>query len=82
VQTGNYSSTTSTHSLISSEQALKGVWVNIHDLIHAVRNDCTPPQRFPNQRALALYTRNHNKYYPKEKAKAGGPVRTLLAHIF
>jgi hypothetical protein len=64
------------------EQALKRVWVNIHDLIHAVRNDCTPPRRFPNQHALAVYTRDHNKYYPKKKAKEGGPVRALLAHIF
>jgi hypothetical protein len=63
-------------------QALKGVWVNIYDLIDAVRTDRTPPRRFPSQKALAEYTISHQKVYPKKKAKEGGPVRALLAHIF
>jgi hypothetical protein len=63
-------------------QALKGVWVNIYDLVDAVRTGSTPPRRFLSRRALAEYTISHHKVYPKKKAKKGGPVRALLAHIF
>jgi len=42
----------------------------------------TTPKRFQSQRALAEYTIKENKIYPKKKAKKGGPVRALLAHIF
>ena len=63
-------------------KALKGVWVNIYDLVHAVRTNTTPPRRFQSQGKLAAYTLKNRKVYPKEKAKKGGPVRALLAHIF
>jgi hypothetical protein len=60
---------------------LKGVWVNIFDLLDAVKVN-SMPDRFPNEKALARYTKEEHKVYPKKKAKEGGPVRALLAHIF
>jgi hypothetical protein len=57
------------------------VWVNIYDLIDAIRENKTPPRRFKSQWALGKYTIKENKVYPKKKAKEGGPVRALLAHI-
>ncbi|PBP27716.1 hypothetical protein BUE80_DR001235 [Diplocarpon rosae] len=64
------------------QQALKKVWVNIYDLIDAVNNKKTPPRLFKSQAALSRYTIKNNKIFPKKKAKEGGPVRALLAHIF
>ncbi|KAH8773889.1 hypothetical protein F5882DRAFT_300108 [Hyaloscypha sp. PMI_1271] len=69
-------------SIRKCKQALRPVWVNIHDLMHAVNTDSTPPHRFENERELSAYTKKHKRYYPKEQAKGGGPVRALLAHIF
>ncbi|PMD31358.1 hypothetical protein L207DRAFT_384311, partial [Hyaloscypha variabilis F] len=68
-------------SITKCKQALKGVWVNIYDLIEAVNND-EIPQRFPNRAELSTYTTENRKIFPKKKAKEGGPVRALLAHIF
>lgn len=62
-------------------QALRGVWVNIYDLIDAIRNSKTPPRRFESQWALGKYTIKEDKVYSKKKAKEGGPFRALLAHI-
>ncbi|TVY58274.1 hypothetical protein LCER1_G004126 [Lachnellula cervina] len=63
------------------EQALKGIWVNIYDFLDAVEKD-EQPRRFPSQNALARYTIENDKIYPKKAAKEEGPVRALLAHIF
>ena len=63
-------------------QALKGVWVNIYDLIDGVNSGQTPPTRFHNQAQLSVYTVRTRRIFPKNKAKEGGPVRALLAHIF
>lgn len=63
-------------------QALKKVWVNIYDLIDAVEANQTPPTRFPSQAALARYTIQTDRIYPRKKAKEGGPVRLLLANVF
>ncbi|KAE9381960.1 hypothetical protein N431DRAFT_476696 [Stipitochalara longipes BDJ] len=68
-------------SIRKCKQALIPVWVNIHDLIHAVRHNRTPPRRFQTQRELSQYTKKNRRYYPREKAKEGGPIRALLAHI-
>jgi hypothetical protein len=63
-------------------QALKGVWVNLYDLIDATNSGNLPPRRFKSQGALAKYTIDNGKIFPKKRAKKGGPVRALLAHIF
>ena len=60
---------------------MKGIWVNIYDFIDAVREG-KPVRRFKTQRALAQYTTNTGRIYPKKKAKEQGPIRALLAHIF
>jgi hypothetical protein len=68
--------------LTNKKQSLRKVWVNIYDLLDAVkRNEC-PPHRFESRIALANYTIQTNRVYPKKKAKKEGPVRELLAHIF
>ncbi|KAE8449381.1 hypothetical protein EG329_008282 [Mollisiaceae sp. DMI_Dod_QoI] len=69
-------------SISKCRVALKKVWVNIYDLVDAVRNDTCPPKRFRSQQALANYTVREEKIFPRQKAKDGGPVRALLAHIF
>ncbi|KAK0108620.1 hypothetical protein ONS95_003415 [Cadophora gregata] len=68
-------------SLKKCKLALRRVWVNIHDLIIAVRQNKIP-HRFQSQHELSAYTLRTRKFFPKEKAKEGGPVRQLLAHIF
>ncbi|PBP15552.1 hypothetical protein BUE80_DR013717 [Diplocarpon rosae] len=69
-------------SITKCRLALKKVWVNIYDLIDAINNKKTPPRLFKSQAALSRYTIKSNKIFPKKKAKEGGPVRALLAHIF
>jgi hypothetical protein len=62
-------------------QALKGIWVNIYDFLDA-KAEGMQVRRFKSQRALAAYTVKSEKIYPKKKAKEGGPIKILLAHIF
>lgn len=62
-------------------QALKRVHVNIHDLIDAKRNG-TAVRQFKNHKQLIEYTQNNHRFYPKKKAKEGGPVRLLLRQFF
>ncbi|TVY17520.1 hypothetical protein LARI1_G004668 [Lachnellula arida] len=68
-------------SITKCREALKGIWVNIYDLLDAVKEGAQP-HHFPSRRALARYTIDEDKIYPKKKAKKGGAVRALLAHIF
>jgi hypothetical protein len=60
---------------------LEKVWVNIWDLLDAVKNDTLPPTKFREKQALIKYTRNNNKVFPLKKAKEGGPVRQLLVDM-
>ncbi|KAF4631442.1 hypothetical protein G7Y89_g6692 [Cudoniella acicularis] len=69
------------NSVRKCRQALSKVFVNIWDLLDAVKADTTPTL-FPNRRELANYTMRTRRVYPKEKAKEEGPVRALLIHIF
>lgn len=62
-------------------QAMRDIWVNIYDFIDA-KAAGTQVKKFKSERALADYTMKTRRVYPKEKAKQGGPVRALLAHIF
>ncbi|CZS94890.1 hypothetical protein WAI453_013492 [Rhynchosporium graminicola] len=68
-------------SIKQCKLALRRVWVNIYDLIAAVRQSKVP-RCFRNEFDLRTYTINSRKIFPKKKAKEGGPVRALLAHIF
>jgi hypothetical protein len=58
-------------------QALRTVYVNIHDLLDAVKQGRTP-QRFRNAKELAAYTVKNERIYPKRFAKEMGPVKALL----
>lgn len=55
--------------------------VNIFDLIDSRRTGATV-QRFPNQAALKKYTRETQKIFPKQAAKADGFLKELLRKIF
>ncbi|KAH6704021.1 hypothetical protein BKA61DRAFT_680265 [Leptodontidium sp. MPI-SDFR-AT-0119] len=68
-------------SITKCRLALRKFWVNIYDLIEAVRQNKIP-HRFPSEKALRKYTISKHKVFPKEEAKEGGPVRALLANIF
>ncbi|KAL2060320.1 hypothetical protein VTL71DRAFT_9715 [Oculimacula yallundae] len=68
-------------SLNQCKKELQKVWVNIFDLIAAVHQNKIP-RLFPNVSELRKYTIKSKKIFPKRKAKEGGPVRALLAHIF
>lgn len=61
-------------------QALKGVWVNIHDFLDA-ENKPNDVVFFKSERALAAYTLNTRKLFPRRKISQGSPLRDLLAHI-
>ncbi|KAI3328930.1 hypothetical protein HD806DRAFT_266865 [Xylariaceae sp. AK1471] len=63
------------------KKALKTVWVNIPDFLHAIENG-QPVRHFRNQWDLAKYTKKERRYYPKGQVEKGSPLRQLLAHIF
>ncbi|KAK7752464.1 hypothetical protein SLS62_005617 [Diatrype stigma] len=59
------------------------VWVNITDFLAAVRAGNTPYlERFPDEQALAEYTKRTRKVYPREMVEKGSPLKLLLALIF
>ncbi|KAI1346249.1 hypothetical protein F5Y01DRAFT_27970 [Xylaria sp. FL0043] len=61
-------------------EALKSVWVNIPDFLQAIKKG-QPVHHFPSQRALAAYTQEHRKFYPKKDIPKSSPLRRLLAHM-
>ncbi|KAI1131769.1 hypothetical protein F5Y10DRAFT_45259 [Nemania abortiva] len=62
-------------------KALKTVWVNIPDFLDAVKKG-DPIHHFPSQRALAEYTREEHRVYPRKNIPKGSPLKQLLAQIF
>ncbi|KAL1883198.1 hypothetical protein Daus18300_000256 [Diaporthe australafricana] len=61
-------------------KALKGVWVNIHDFLHA-ENKPEDVRFFESERALSAYTLSTHKVFPRNEITPGSPLRDLLAHI-
>jgi hypothetical protein len=70
-----------TRSVLTLHKALKTVWVNIPDFLHAIENG-QPVHHFRNQWDLAKYTIKTRRYYPKDGIEKSSPLRQLLAHIF
>jgi hypothetical protein len=68
---------------LHNSQALRKVWVNIFDLLDAVKAG-THPEHFKSQSALRHHTIKYRKIYPKKEVKKdkGNPAAALLAHIF
>jgi hypothetical protein len=66
--------------LTNVAQALKQVWVNIHDLVDAAKHN-RPVPRFDTRDELIKYTRRTKKFYPLQYVKEMGPVRALLTHM-
>lgn len=69
------------HADVPDGQALKGVWVNIHDFLDA-ENKPEDVRFFKSERALAAYTLKTRKIYPRRLVSRESPLRDLLAHIF
>ncbi|KAI1428198.1 hypothetical protein F5Y12DRAFT_711515 [Xylaria sp. FL1777] len=61
-------------------QALKTVWVNIPDFLSAMKKG-EPVYHFATQRALAEYTVENHRFYPKKNIPKTSPLRQLLAQI-
>ena len=64
------------HTLVSS-QAVKSKHINLVDLVYHTDK----VQMFPSVKALAKYSIENEKIFPKNLAKAGGILRYLLRHI-
>ncbi|CAJ2501751.1 Uu.00g046040.m01.CDS01 [Anthostomella pinea] len=67
-------------SVNQCRKALKGVWVNIHDFLNAVKNN-KPVRRFKSEHELSQYTINKRKFYPNKGIPKGSPLRRLMARI-
>ncbi|KAL2023187.1 hypothetical protein VTK56DRAFT_3310 [Thermocarpiscus australiensis] len=67
-------------SITKCRKALRGVCVNIYDLLDAVKMG-GQPHRFRNRHELAEYTVRTGRIYPKIHVKEMGPVRALLRHV-
>ncbi|KAG8169358.1 hypothetical protein KVR01_000103 [Diaporthe batatas] len=61
-------------------KALKHVWVNLHDFL-AAENKPEDVVFFSSERALAAYTRETRKFFPRHNISRGSPLRDLLARI-
>lgn len=61
-------------------QALKDVWINIHDFL-AAKHKPGDVVFFLSERELATYTRKTRKFFPRRNISRGSPLRDLLAHI-
>jgi len=64
----------------SDLQALKGIWINIVDLVECRRTGKTVP-RHPSRQALRNYTLKTKKIFPKAAAKKNGFLTVLLIHL-
>lgn len=65
----------------TSLQALKGVWVNVVDLIDCRRTG-SAVRRHRTAKALRKYTLETKKIFPKAAAKQNGFLKALLITLF
>ncbi len=56
------------------------MWINIPDFLDAVQRG-EQVERHRNERALAKYSVENSKIFPRRYIKEGSPLRALLAHI-
>lgn len=61
-------------------QALKGVWVNIHDFL-AAEDKPGDVVFYASERQLSKYTLRSHKVFPRRDIPHGSPLRDLLARI-
>ncbi|KAJ4494411.1 hypothetical protein C8R41DRAFT_763492 [Lentinula lateritia] len=61
------------------KEGIKTIHVNICDLVDHKED---VPTKHPSEAALAQYSRNSGKIYPRENAYAGGLLRFLLRQIY
>ncbi|KAJ3850370.1 hypothetical protein EV368DRAFT_45453 [Lentinula lateritia] len=61
------------------KEGIKTIHVNICDLVDHKED---VPTKFPSEAALAQYSRDSGKIYPRENAHAGGLLRSLLRQIY
>jgi len=56
-------------SISACKKALKGVYVNLVDLVDAAMAGNVIPKKFSSQKELAKYIRKTGKFFPKSRAK-------------
>ncbi|KAI1415957.1 hypothetical protein F5Y13DRAFT_186808 [Hypoxylon sp. FL1857] len=61
-------------------EALQNVYVNIVDLLEAIKAG-NRPHRFETPQQLREYTRKTKKFYPKSLIPKGHPVRSLFVQL-
>ncbi|GBE78594.1 hypothetical protein SCP_0114830 [Sparassis crispa] len=66
--------------LEACRKAVKNTHVNLIDLVDYTRTG-TPARIHPSEERLRDYTKAEGKYFPKERAHAGGVLRYLLRRI-
>lgn len=66
--------------MLTGRQAVKKIHVNICDLVDYLRaeDDNAEVPKFPNVKALRIYSKKNGRIFPKEDAKAGGLLKHLL----
>ncbi|KAF9461787.1 hypothetical protein BDZ94DRAFT_1195735 [Collybia nuda] len=65
-------------SIHACQEALKGVYVNLVDLVDAKASGNVISRKFTSTKALAKYIRNTGKYFPKGRAKSNPLLRRFL----
>jgi len=68
-------------SITGCRKALRGVFVNIVDLVDARRTG-TPVKRHASMKALRAYIKKTGKIYPKKAAKKNGFLKAFLITVF
>ncbi|KAI0797242.1 hypothetical protein BC629DRAFT_1592291 [Irpex lacteus] len=67
-------------SVTECKQLFELIHVNLVDLVDTQGTGHTV-DTFPTEVALATYTKDTSKFFPRQHAKAGGLLRLLLRHI-
>ncbi|KAI0668367.1 hypothetical protein C8Q78DRAFT_1046767 [Trametes maxima] len=68
-------------SIIECKKALKNVHVNLIDLVES-KNSARKLRKFTTARALAAYTRETMKIFPKRRAKENPLLKQFLVVVF
>lgn len=58
---------------------MKNVWVNIRDFLEAENK--LEVYHFPTEAALARYTVEAHRFFPRRKVVKGSPLTLLMANI-
>lgn len=68
-------------SIRKCQALLKGIFVNLVDLVEAASAERVISKKFSSHKALARYIRNTGKYFPRERAKRNPLLRRFLITV-